>query len=133
MHPGPIRSLFLIDDDRIFNMIHTRIMESKSFAQKIQPFHNAKQALKALRDISTQQPEDFPEMIFLDINMPAMDGWEFLEEFEKLPGQIQIRCNVIILTSSIDPRDIERSRTYKNVTKFMSKPLTPEMLSSLSA
>jgi CheY-like chemotaxis protein len=128
-----IRSTFLIDDDRIFNMIHTRIMESKSFAEKIQPFHNAKQALKALKDIIIAHPDDFPEIIFLDINMPAMDGWEFLEEFEKFPEEVQCRCRVIILTSSIDPRDIEKSRTYKNVTQFISKPLTPDMLSTLCA
>jgi CheY-like chemotaxis protein len=126
-----IKSLFLIDDDRIFNMIHTRIIHNTDYNINIQPFHNARHALKVLRELVESDPFHFPDLIFLDINMPGMDGWEFLEEFGKLPESAAGNCEVVMLSSSIDPMDIEKSKTYSKVKVFVSKPLTPGKLQTL--
>ncbi len=129
------KRILLVDDDQLNNLINSRII-TKFTDFTVESFTSGKDGLKYL---STCDPESFPEVIFLDINMPVMDGWEFLEEYEKIHETLQPKCNVIMLTSSIDFTDIEKSRKYKTVKEFMSKPLTLESLkvvasmSSLSA
>lgn len=125
----PIRSILLIDDDPIANMISTKIIE-RTFALKVVAFTNAIEALQLLKE-HPSGPESFPAVIFLDINMPHMDGWEFLEEFQKLDKNILANCTVIMLTSSIDIEDIERSKTYNCVNDFISKPLTQDKVRTL--
>jgi CheY-like chemotaxis protein len=127
----PINSVLLIDDDNIFNFLNKKIIEYENFARKVSSQVNPGKALEELRQLYQSENEKFPEMIFLDINMPVMDGWEFLEEFEKFPENILEKCKVFILSSSIDPRDIEKSKTYKTVKDFISKPLSPEILHTL--
>jgi CheY-like chemotaxis protein len=67
----------------------------------------------------------------LDINMPVMDGWEFLDEFNLLPKDALKECSVIMHTSSIDPRDIERAKTYSVVIDYITKPLTIQAMSKI--
>ena len=128
---GKINNILLIDDDNIFNFLNKKIIQKSLITLSIKSYVNPAKALEALRDISAT-PDIFPEIIFLDINMPIMDGWEFLDEFEKLPEKALVKCGVYILTSSIDPSDIEKSREYRCVKDFISKPLTKEILESVS-
>ena len=72
------------------------------------------------------------DVIFLDINMPGMNGWEFLDEFNNLTHHVKTRCKIFMLTSSIDPSDIKKSQTYSTVKDFITKPLTKEKLEKLS-
>ncbi|MDW3502850.1 response regulator, partial [Escherichia coli] len=73
-----------------------------------------------------------PELIFLDLNMPVMGGWEFLDNFIKKEYQeFNTKTKVIVLSSTIDPTDIEKSKTYPIVIDFLSKPITKEMLEDL--
>ena len=72
-----------------------------------------------------------PDLIFLDINMPHMDGWEFLDEFITLPESVLQKMKVVMLTSSVDINDIAKSKTYKPVTDFLSKPLNKDNLRNL--
>jgi CheY-like chemotaxis protein len=125
-----INNLFLIDDDRVFNMIHTKIMRHAFPVKNIVAFEDASQALRELHGLATNLDE-FPDLLLLDINMPEMDGWEFLEEFEKFPAEALEKCSVFLLSSSIDPNDIEKSRTYSIVKDFISKPLTLDKIHSL--
>lgn len=127
MSEQPIRSIILIDDDPIANMISTRIIE-RNFTLKVAAFTNATEALQLLKEGQHSGPESFPAVIFLDINMPHMDGWEFLEEFQKLQTDVLTKCRVIMLTSSIDREDIQKSKTYHCVNDFISKPLTQDKL-----
>jgi CheY-like chemotaxis protein len=126
----PAKKLLLIDDDPVTNVINTRIIGRLQTLQ-VSVFTNANDALHQLREWSTIQLVEFPDIIFLDINMPQMDGWDFLNEFEKLPGHVHGKCRVIMLTSSIDFSDIKRSKTYSTVTDFISKPLTLDKLNTV--
>ncbi len=121
----------LIDDDTVTNMINTKIIRT-SFDFTISDFTNAKEALDLLQLSATSFPEQTPDLIFLDINMPHMDGWEFLTEFQKLPAQYLKKCRVIMLSSSLDREDIERSKTFSAVCEFISKPLTTDKVRNLT-
>ncbi len=104
----------------------------ENFAENVNSHCFPEKALEELVALSESGGKEFPDIIFLDINMPRMDGWEFLQEFEKLPDTILNKCSVYMLTSSIDPNDIEKSKTYKTVKNFFSKPLTPEIFETFS-
>ena len=118
------KKIVLIDDDQLNNLINTRII-TKFSDFSVSSFVSGREGLKHLQACDEN---NFPEIVFLDINMPVMDGWEFLVEFEKLPESLLQNCSVIMLTSSIDINDIEKSKLYRTVREFMSKPLTLESL-----
>jgi CheY-like chemotaxis protein len=118
------KKILLVDDDQLNNLINTRII-TKFSDYTVDSFTSGKAGLMYLHDC---EPELFPEIIFLDINMPVMDGWDFLEEFQKFPETLTQNCSIIMLTSSIDINDIEKSKRFKSVRDFMSKPLTLESL-----
>jgi CheY-like chemotaxis protein len=118
------KKILLVDDDQLNNLINTRII-TKFSDYTVDSFTSGREGLKYLQAC---EPELFPEIIFLDINMPVMDGWEFLEELQKFPENAMQNTAVIMLTSSIDVNDIEKAKHYKIVREFMSKPLTLESL-----
>jgi len=121
------KTIFLIDDDPIANLISSKVIEMNSGFKVVGAIY-ACEALGQLRQWSTSPTDQFPEIIFLDVNMPVMDGWEFLNEFQKFPEAIIEKCKVYMLSSSIDPSDILKSKAYKCVHGFISKPLTPDKL-----
>jgi CheY-like chemotaxis protein len=122
--------IFLIDDDAITNFIHTKVIQANdSFT--VVDFTNAKEALAALRKRETLGIDSIPDLIFLDINMPEMDGWEFLDEFQLRSEPLLEKCKVVMITSSVDREDMERSQTYKCVKGFISKPLTQQAFREL--
>tara|TARA_Y100000782_G_C10184442_1_gene265680 strand:- start:2913 stop:3311 length:399 start_codon:yes stop_codon:yes gene_type:complete len=117
----------IIDDDPIFVFGAKRIMELANFCNNFLIFHNGKDALETLKPrIEHGRLEDLPEIILLDINMPIMDGWEFLDEFVKIPLEKEIR--IYIVTSSIDPADTKKAEEYNNITNYIVKPITIDKL-----
>ncbi len=124
------KHILLIDDDAVSNMINTKIIK-KNFDFTVNAFTNAKVALDQLMHWTKSANGESPQIIFLDINMPLMDGWEFLEEYQKFPESLLSICKVYMLTSSIDLDDIEKAKTYPLVSDFISKPLTSEKLRNL--
>jgi PAS domain S-box-containing protein len=128
-----ILNVYLIDDDPVVNVISKKTIEKAGFAKRIGIYKRASAALNELRKIYESDIKEFPEVIFLDINMPEMNGWEFLNEFEKLCEEIKKSCKVFMLTSSIDPNDVKKSQTYESVKDFIIKPLTKEKLLDLKS
>lgn len=117
------RRFFLIDDDPVTNFVNTKIIKLAAPTLEVIAYTNAGIALKELKQSLATDPDQLPDFIFLDINMPEVDGWDFLEEFVMLPSPALEKTKVILLTSSIDVDDIAKSRTYKPVIDFLSKPL----------
>ena len=123
--------VYLIDDDPLVNMINQRVLYLANFSSRVVVYSKATLALKALNQLITTNPEEFPEVIFLDTNMPEMDGWGFIEEFNKFPENILEICKLYILSSSIDIKEINRAKTYKTVQDFISKPLSIGLLEGI--
>jgi len=111
----------IIDDDPIFVFGAKRMMELSDFCSSFMIFKNGQEAINKLRPIM-DSGVDVPEMILLDINMPIMDGWEFLDEFIKIESHKTI--TIYIVSSSIDPIDLKRAEQYKNVSNYLIKPIS---------
>lgn len=122
------KRILLIDDDPLTNMINKKLI-TRDFKWGVIVHTHAREALNYLKTLMAT--DEVPDMIFVDINMPTMDGWEFLTEFQNLSAEILSRTKVYMLTSSIDVEDVEKSRTYSSVSDFISKPLTREKMESL--
>lgn len=116
------RTVWLIDDDELSNSIAEGIIKYNGFSKSIRTFFTAKEALSALEGAIADGC--FPDFIFLDLNMPIVDGWGFLEVYRKFPKQIKDQCYLYILTSSIDEQDIKRSKLHEEVRDFISKPIS---------
>ncbi|GIV40560.1 MAG: response regulator [Thermonema sp.] len=112
----------LIDDDEISNLISATIIQKVTGAQVI-TFTRAREALEYL-----QSAERLPDAIFLDINMPEMNGWEFLDAVEQLPGDIKNALQIYMLSSSIDIEDQRKAETYRLVRGYITKPISPDKM-----
>ena len=111
---------YVVEDDPITSSITQLIVKKKLHVAQVQPHANGQRALDSLQ-AALRDEAAIPDLILLDLNMPLMDGWEFLDAFGRLPLAPQV-C-VFILTSSINPEDIEKARHYKEVRGYFSKPL----------
>ena len=122
------KTCLLIDDNYIDNFVTRRILESSNFADTIVVKQSAKEAIESLQDGLIR-----PDVIFLDLRMPTMNGFEFLTEFDKLMGSVKEGIKIFMLSSSLDPFDVKRSAENKYVTQFLHKPLTHKTLAELVA
>lgn len=119
----------IIDDDPIFVFGTKKIMELANFCENFMVFHNGEEALNHLQPIIEVGRESIPDVILLDLNMPIMDGWEFLDEFTRIPCKKQIV--IYIVTSSVDPADVERAKTYDKVSNYLVKPISSRKLQQI--
>jgi CheY-like chemotaxis protein len=126
------KDVLLVEDDPITILVCDRIMKMNSFADKVKSCQNGKYALDYLREISEINPAQAPQIIFLDINMPVMNGWDFLEEFESLKPTLPRLPKIFILSSTVDPEDYKRAKSYGSVEDFISKPLSKENLDKIN-
>jgi len=118
-----IELVMLVDDNDTDNFISRRIIEITKFSDNVVIKNSGKSALEYLQENKTEKSK-IPDLIFLDINMPIVDGFVFLYEFEKFEHQIKEKCKVVILSSSDNKRDIDKIVNNDHVIKFITKPLT---------
>lgn len=121
-----LNCVLLIDDDEDDNFLHQLILVKANITEHI---HVAENGIEALRLLVEEKLE--PELIFLDINMPKMDGWEFLDSYRKLVKIETDKTVIIILTTSINPAEKERSKITSGVAGFQSKPMTESMIKEI--
>jgi CheY-like chemotaxis protein len=103
------------------------IIKHARFADIVESINNVQNAIEFL--IKTKNSNERPEVIFLDLNMPDLDGWDFMDEYEKIG--MNGKTKVIMLTSSISTKDEERASSSNQITAFVSKPLSPELLENI--
>lgn len=125
-----IDSICVIDDDPIFIYGTKRIMNEVGFSDNILIYNNGQDAIDGLTAMANDN-KNLPSVIFLDLNMPIMNGWEFLEDFAKILDQNRDKVTVYILSSSVDPRDLERIKHYSIVKNYILKPISPDDLKNV--
>jgi len=120
----------IIDDTYIDRYVIERVMKRHSYAEEILSMDSALDAIDYL-SANIANPEKLPQLIFLDINMPEMNGFEFLERYEKLPEEVRSHCIVMMLTTSLHDEDRKKADDNPYVFMFINKPLTEEKLKAI--
>lgn len=115
-----VEKTVLIDDSDIDLFIQRRFLEVYNFSSELLLYKSAEEALSWLRNING---EAAPDIIFLDLNMPEIDGFSFLKNFKELPEKIRDKSKIVVLTSSNSSKDREQAFSFKNVIQFITKPL----------
>jgi CheY-like chemotaxis protein len=127
-----LNHILLIDDSEIDNLVNKRMLERAGFQGKITVKKSALAAIEYLQNMCTSEYDELPDIIYLDIRMPEIDGFGFLELFGKLPDRIQHKIMITMLSSSIDLDDHRRAMSYPNVISFLNKPLSKQAISEVS-
>ncbi|KAB1155052.1 response regulator [Flavobacterium luteum] len=123
--------IMIIDDNNIDRYIGSRLIIKNNFANKLLQYDNAVNALHYLQD-NQNNIDLLPNIIFLDIYMPMMSGFEFMEAFNTLPQFVKKYCKVFIISSTIDDSDISRVHVDPNIFGFLEKPITKEFLEKIT-
>jgi CheY-like chemotaxis protein len=125
MKPIPIASI--VDDDRIFVFGLSKLMEMNSFSDELLVFLNGQEALDYILPLA-DTPERIPDVILLDINMPVLDGWQFMDEFVRLKPRINKQITIYMVSSSVSELDINKAKSYAEISDYVVKPMRSEDL-----
>lgn len=123
-------NICLVDDDKIYQFTAKKIIESTNLTKAVLSFYNGEEAIEFLKS-NLQNADSIPDIIFLDINMPIKDGWEFLEEFKSILNDVKKRIVIYMVSSSVDDYDIKKSKEYSFVTDYIIKPINRERFEQL--
>ena len=123
-------NVMLVDDDDIFVYLTKKTIDKTELINLMNVVNNGFDAINFFKE-NAGNPEALPEIILLDLSMPVMDGWQFLEEYTLLAPQLNKKIVIYIITSSISPDDIEKARRIAAVSDYMIKPVTKEKLTHI--
>ncbi|MFM9007062.1 MAG: response regulator [Bacteroidota bacterium] len=129
MKTNRYRRVLLIDDNEIDNFINERMITASRFSETVTVKNSTDEAIAFLASI--EDSSEYPEVIFLDLNMPVKDGFGFLEEYQRLPEPLRTNARIVVLSSSISPEDINRASTNPHVLKYVNKPLSEKYLNAI--
>ena len=124
------KKIMIIDDNEIDNYIVRVLLKNNNIANEILDFDSGLKAIDYL-ELNKNNPENLPEIILLDIYMPLMDGFQFMEQFDKIESVHVHQCKVCVVSSSIDNNDILKTKLNKNIFTFVTKPISTAFLLSL--
>jgi len=126
-----INTVLLIDDDSTINYLHNRLLEKLGIAEQVVITQNGMEGLAAFLEISERSGKNDFAVVFLDLNMPIMNGWEFLDKLSKAKNEITMNYKIYILSSTINPDDHKKAKSNPLVAGFLSKPLSKEYLEGI--
>ncbi len=125
-----INTVCIVDDDDVYQFTVKYEIERTHLVDQIKSFSDGEQAIQFLKQVA-HSPALLPDILFLDINMPIMDGWDFLEEFAQLNPSLDKKVIIYMVSSSINQKDIERAKKINEVTDYLIKPVTRDKLTLL--
>ena len=125
-----LNCILLVDDDNDCNYFHKKILKEMDCTESIHVVNDGAEALDFIKSCNKENNQ-VPELIFLDINMPRMNGWEFLEAYEKLPPAFRAQTVIVMLTTSLNPDDKERAAKLPVINGFKEKYLNVETINDV--
>ncbi len=124
-------SVWVIDDDPVSNLICKEFLRRENFYHHLRDFIDPFEGWAEIERLTKEERNKLPAVLFLDLNMPDMTGWEFIDRVSTLPEIVQVRMKIVILTSSIDKNDVLKAKDNHLVKGFISKPLSPGHLHNI--
>ncbi|QJD80798.1 response regulator [Spirosoma rhododendri] len=121
-----LNSILLVDDDKFTNLVHTKVIERTKLGVSVKAINNVTDAIAFLTQ--EKAATDQPNIIFLDINMPGLTGWDFMALYDQLDERHKANVIVVMLTTSLNPDDYQRAKLNGHIVDFLHKPLRPDML-----
>ncbi len=125
-----VEAISIIDDDKIYRFTTEKYINMLRLADRVLTYSDGEEAMSYLRQ-NLDTPSEIPDIILLDVNMPIMDGWDFLEEFAELSAKLPKKVTIYMVSSSIDDRDQQRARQIEQISDYVVKPITEEQLVEL--
>lgn len=122
--------IFIVDDDPIHQQIANIMIKRQGIGETVRAFSDAQEVLDYLRQYA-KEPEELPDLMLLDLNMPVMDGWDFLNVYAGFYQDLAKEIGIFVLTSSIDDKDRRKVDSYPFVKGYLTKPLSSEIISKL--
>ncbi|WP_298364864.1 response regulator [uncultured Lutibacter sp.] len=120
----------IVDDDEIYQYTITKTLDTQNLSRKVLMFSDGEEALEFMVD-NIANIKDLPDLIFLDINMPIMDGFQFMEEYVKIAPRVGKNITIYMVSSSVDPVDIERAKKISEISDYIIKPIDSEELTKI--